>query len=161
MGHDEVLVSSELLVAVEHGRITLRSKSILVSIAGDGCDTRLTEVEAALVLIWARETGLLHEGNDEGAQAAVDVEGNLILDSELGERGNIINHAVREVGSRSNKENGVGVDQSGNRRNIDLIFWSRARDSVELDAEIMACLIKSSVSGIRDNPIKCQSRHNS
>lgn len=56
------------------------------------------------------ETGFLEEGDKERSQAAVDVEGNLALDSEFGEGGDVVDNAVGEVGRGSDKQDGIAVD---------------------------------------------------
>lgn len=79
--------------AVEDGAVALGGEAVFVSVAGDGGDALEAEVERG-----GFEAGLFEEGDEEGAQAAVDVEWEAFLEGKLGERGDVVDDAVREVG---------------------------------------------------------------
>jgi hypothetical protein len=75
-----------------------------VGVAGDAGDTLETEIE---------EFGLkacsLEERNEERAQAAVDMQRDLLLDSQLRQCSDIIDDSVREVWSGADEENSVAI----------------------------------------------------
>jgi hypothetical protein len=64
-----------------------------VRVAGDGGDALESEVEGL-----GLEAGLLEEGDEEGAETAVDVERDGLAEGEAGERGDVVDDAVGEVG---------------------------------------------------------------
>ena len=76
----------------DYDRDSLGRKSVLVVVARDGGDSLDAEVEV-------RKLGavLLREGDDEAAEAAVDVQSDLVLERDLGERRDRVNGSVREL----------------------------------------------------------------
>ena len=67
-------------------------------IAADTGDTLDSEVERPY-----GEPGLLQERHDEAAQAAVDMQTDLVLVRELAKGNDIVLAAIREVDRRANK----------------------------------------------------------
>lgn len=80
------------------------------------------------------------------------MEWDLVFRSKTRQSGNIIDNAVREVGRRSDEKNGVGVDQTTDRIDIDLEVGFRARHAVQFDLEVLASLDKGCVCCIRNDP---------
>jgi len=50
--------------------------------------------------------------HQEGAEAAVDVEGDVAAEREPGEGGDVVDYAVWKVGGGADEENCVGVDKA-------------------------------------------------
>ena len=71
-------------------------KAHLVSVAADGGDALDPEIKRC---DW--ETCLLEEGHDEAAQAAVDMEANLVLRGELAQTDDVILASIWEIDGRS------------------------------------------------------------
>jgi hypothetical protein len=118
-----------------------------VGVAGDGCDTLEAEVEER-----GGEAGGGEEGNDEGAEAAVNVKGDATADSKLGERGDVIDDAVGKVRGRADEEDRVAVYETRHGGDGDLVGGRGAGDEVDLDPEVVAGLVEGSVGCIRENP---------
>ena len=79
-------------MAVSKRRCVFEGKAYFVRVAANRSDALDTEVE------WLDgETCRLEEGHNEASEAAVDVQTNLVLGSELSERDNVVLVAVREV----------------------------------------------------------------
>lgn len=152
VGHDEVLVCTQRAVAVEHDGAALGGKAVLVGIDADAGDTRLAEVEAALVVVRGREAGLFEEGDGEGAQTAVDVQGDLVGDGQPREGRDVVDQAMGEVGGRSDQQHGVGIDEPADGRDVHDVVWGRAGDVVRLDAEVLAGLGECRMGGFRNDP---------
>lgn len=74
------MIAAQGAVAVEDDGVALRGEAVFVRVDADAGDAWQAEVEAALLLVGGRVAGAFEEGDDEGAQAAVDVEGNFVLD---------------------------------------------------------------------------------
>lgn len=152
VGHDEVLVCTERAVAVEHDGAALGGESVLVGIDADAGDSRLAEVEASLLLVRGREAGLLEKGDDEGAQTAVDVQGDLVGDGKTGEGRDVVYQAMGEVRGRSDQQHGVGIDETADGRDVHDVVWGRAGNVVRLDAEVLAGLGECSMGSFRNDP---------
>lgn len=80
------------------------------------------------------------------------MERDLVLSGKAGQGRDIIDNAVGEVGCGANNKNGIGVNQTADSSDIDLVFWSWAGNKVEFDLKVIARLVKRSVSGMRDDP---------
>lgn len=50
-----------------------------------------------------RESGVAHEDHHESAQTGVHVNGNVVLSAQLGDRLDVVDGAVGEVGCRSDE----------------------------------------------------------
>lgn len=74
------------------------------------------------------------------------------LDSEFGQRSDVVDDAMGEVGCGANEEDGVAVDEAGDGGDVDLIGGGGAGDQVDLDAEVFACFAECSVSCFWENP---------
>jgi hypothetical protein len=81
------------LRAVENRGVALGREAVLVGVARDGGDALEAEVEGGRL-----EAGFVEEGDEEGAQAAVDVEREALFEGEFGEGRDVVDDAVREVG---------------------------------------------------------------
>ena len=79
--------------AVEDGGVALGGEAVLVRVAADGGDALEAEVEGG-----GFEAGFFKEGDEEGAEAAVDVQGELLFEGDLGEGRDVVDDTVREVG---------------------------------------------------------------
>jgi hypothetical protein len=119
-----------------------------VSIAADTGNTLKSEIEELRF-----ETGALEERNQEGTETAVNVEPELLSLSKLGQSNNVVHNTVRKVGRRADKHNSVGVDQTRNSLNVDLVVRGRARDEVNLELEVLSSLVEGSVGSLGKNPI--------
>ena len=64
-----------------------------MSVTADACNSFEAEIEELGV-----EAGFLQEGDEERSETAVNVKRDLALQSKSGERGNIIDDTMREVG---------------------------------------------------------------
>lgn len=73
-----------------------------MGVAGDGGDAFDAEIEG-----FGGKAGFFEEGNEEGAEAGVDVEGDAALEGDFGQAGDVINDAVGEVGSGADDLEGV------------------------------------------------------
>jgi hypothetical protein len=60
---------------------------------------------------------------------------------------------VGKVRSRANEENRVGVDQTSDSVDVNLVLRSWAGNEVDLDLEVLGSLAESSVACLRKNPI--------
>lgn len=80
------------------------------------------------------------------------MQGDLALECEFGERGYVVDDAVREIGCRSDDENGVAVDEAGHAGDVNLVRGRWAGHQVDLDTEVFASLLKSCVSGAWEDP---------
>jgi hypothetical protein len=125
----------------------------------DASHTGLTEVETTFFLVRRGEAGLLEKCDNERSQATINMKGDFVLRSKARQGRNIIDNAVGEVGSRSNKKNGVGVDQATDCVDIDLELGLRAGHTVQFDLEIIAGLDESRVGCIRNNPMANEQLH--
>lgn len=79
-GEDEVLVAAQGAVAIEDDGATLGGEAVFVRVSADASDAWKAEVEAALFLVRGGIAGAFKEGDDEGTQAAVDVERDFVLE---------------------------------------------------------------------------------
>ena len=76
----------------------------------DGGYAGTTEVEAAGLGPWGSEASAGEVGHEEGAKAAVDVQGDGVGNGEAGEGGDLVNDAVGVVWGRADQEYRVRVD---------------------------------------------------
>lgn len=149
----KVLIAAVGTVAVEKDGVALGSETILVGVNTDTRDARLTEVETALFLVRGWITRLLEEGNHEGAQAAVNVQGNLVLGSKTGKSGDVVDNAMREVRRRAHQEDSVWVDKTANSTDVDFIVGCWAWNTVQFDLEVFASLVECSMSSVGNDPV--------
>ncbi len=97
-------VAAQVLVAEVDGRGALEGITILVRIAGDGGDPRQAEVEHRHVV-----AQLFDPGQDEAAQAAIDVQANLVLQRQVGELADRVDHTVGIGAGRPSQATVLGV----------------------------------------------------
>ena len=90
-------------------------------VAGDACDAFEGEVEG-----FRGEAGAGEERDHQGAEAAVDVEGERSFESEPREGGDVVNDAVREVGGGADEEDGVAIYKTRDGGDVDLVAWGWA-----------------------------------
>ena len=117
-----------------------RAKAHLVRVARDGRDARDAEVERD-----GGEARALEEGDEEGAEAAVDVQAHArVLDGEVRQRGDVVDCAVGEVRRRADEEDRVGVDGAADFGDLHLARlavdrdWARKRVSLCFSRECSA-----------------------
>lgn len=134
--------------SVEDSRVTLGRKTVLVGITADAGNTLQSEIKEQ-----SFETSTLEEGNQERTQTAVDVEPDVLAKGELGQSRDVVDDTVGEVGSRADQYDRVGVDQTSNSVDVNLVLGSWACDEVKLDLEVLSSLTESSVAGLGENPI--------
>lgn len=118
----------------------------------DRSDTRDAEVEATGLGEWGGEAGAGEVRHKEGAEAAVDVEGNFIRGGEAREGRNFIDDAVGIIRGGANQEYCIGIYEAADFRNGDAVGRSRTCDGVKLDFEIGCCFIECCVRGLRYDP---------
>jgi len=80
------------------------------------------------------------------------VQGDLALESELGEGGDVVDDAVGEVGGGADEEDGVAVDEAGDGGDVDLVVWSWAGDEVDFDTEVGAGFAEGCVCCVWEDP---------
>ena len=88
------------------------------------------------------------EGEDEPAEAAVDVEANLVLEGQLAELGDGVHGAVAVVAGRSNEGNSVTRNGTGHEVEIDLRRHWVDGSFDHLDAEEMTGLGEGGVGSL-------------
>ena len=147
------MVCAELSVAVEDYGVSFGCEPVFVGIATDACDAFEGEVEGG-----GGEPGAREEGDQEGSEAAVYVEGEsaLFAEGEAGEGGDVVDDAVGEVGGGTDEEDGVAIYEGGHGGGVDLVGWGRAGDEVDFDAEVGAGFAEGSVGCFGDDPVVCQ-----
>lgn len=155
VGRDEVLVGAQLGVAVEDDGVAFRSEAVLVGVAAYAGDALEGEVEGD-----GGEASAGEEGDEEGAETAVDVKGELALlaEGETGEGGNVVDDAVGEIRGGADEEDGVAVDEGGDAADVDLVLGGWAGDQMDFDAEIGSSLAKGGVSCFGNDPVTRQWR---
>lgn len=147
-------MASVCATAIQQDRIALRCKAIFVSVHTDAGDTSHAEIEPSFIIVRRWETGLLEERNHKRPKTAVNVKRDLVLGGQAGQRRNVIDNAVREVWCRANEEDSIGIDQPAHSSDVDLVFRRRTGNEVELDFEVIARLIKGSMSSVGDDPVR-------
>lgn len=104
-----------------------------------------------------KELGLepcfIEEGDKEGAEAAVHVQGDSALDGELGEERYVVYDAVREVGGGADEEDCVAVYEARDGGDVDLVAGGWAGDEVDFYAEVGAGFAECGVSCFGENPV--------
>lgn len=81
------------------------------------------------------------------------MQGDAAADGQLGQGGNVVNDAVREVGRRAHEQDRVAVDQAGHAVHVDLVQRRGTGHQVHLDLEVLAGLAESSVCGFGEDPV--------
>lgn len=150
---NEVLVRAEFRRAVEDGAVSLWRKAVLVCVAGDGGNAAEAEVEE-----WCGEASGAEEGDEEGTEAAVDVEGDAAREGELGERGDVVDDAVGEVGGGADEEDRVAVDKARDGGDGDLVRGRGTGDEVDLDPKVVAGFVERGVTSVGKDPGRGVSR---
>lgn len=77
-----------------------------------------------------------------------------LADSEAGERGNIIDDAVREGGGGANEEDGVAIDESRDAGDVNAVGGGGAGDQVNFDAKVGACFEERCMCSFRKDPAR-------
>ncbi|KAI3476294.1 hypothetical protein L1887_62131 [Cichorium endivia] len=140
VGLNVVLEPAQLCAAVQDGGKPLGPKAVLVRVARDRGDAIQTEVERLRV-----KAGLVEEGHEEGAEAAIYVQQNVVTLGEFGEVGDVVDDTVGEVGCGTDEADGVAVDGARDTADVDLARDGVDGDVVHLDAKVGAGLVKGSV----------------
>ena len=99
---------------VEEHRGSLGAVTVFVDVRRDGGDTGNPEIEGRNLI-----TEPFHEGQQETAEAAVHVEGQVMFLRHLTQFGNGIDDPVRVGGRRTDDEDRVSVDQFLHRFHVD------------------------------------------
>ena len=119
---DEILVRAEFGGAVEDDTVAFGCEAIFVRVDRDGGYAGLAEVEASSLVVRGWKAGGGEEGEEEGAEAAVDVEGDLIFGGDAGDGGDVVDNACGVIWAGCNDENGVWIDVSTDRGGGDSVF---------------------------------------
>ena len=143
------MVGAEAGGAVEDGGVAFRGEAVLVGVAADAGDAGEAEIERVGV-----EAGAGEEGDEEGAEAAVDVEGDFVVafQGEGGEGGDVVDDAVGEVGGGADEEDRVAVYKAGDAGCLGAVGRCGAGDQVDFDLEVFAGFAECGVGGLGDDP---------
>ena len=133
--------------AVEHCRVSFRCEAIFVSVAANASDPLENEIKQR-----AFETRLLQKRDHEGSKTAINVKPDFPTDCELRKGLDVVDDAVGEIRRRSNKNDGIGVDQPGNGSDVHLEIWWGTCYQVKLDLEVFGCLVERSVCRLGNDP---------
>ena len=87
---------AQLLARVHDDRRALGGKSVLVGVARDGGDTLDAEIH-----LGDGKAGLFHEGEEEAAEAPVDMEADTPAEGDFGKGLDIVDSTVGESGGRA------------------------------------------------------------
>ena len=93
---------AQAAVAVRQHRGALQAVAVLVGVGRDGGHAGQAEVEDRDVV-----AELLAPRQDEAAEAAVDVQADVVLEGELRELGDRVDRAVGVVAGRADEGDGV------------------------------------------------------
>ena len=116
-------------------------------IAADACHALEGEIERG-----AFEAGAREEGDQEGAEAAVDVQREAFAQGEIGERGDVVDDAMREVWCRADEQDRVAVYEPRDGGHVRAIAGGRAGDEVHADLEVGAGFAEGGVGGFGEDP---------
>lgn len=144
---DKVLVRAQLRGAVQDDRVSLGREAVLVRVARDGRHAPQAEVKGDGV-----EACLLEEGDQEGAEAAVHVQGYVFPGGDFGQGRNVVDDAVWEVGRAAYDEDCVGVDEARDAPGIDLVCGRGAGNELHFDFEVFTCLAEGCVCRVGEDP---------
>lgn len=106
------MVVAEGLGPVEDHATAFRSEAIFVRVDGDGGHARTAEVEATSIRPGGGKAGTRQVGQEEGAEAAVNMQGNRVRNGEAGKSGDLVDNAVRVVGSGADEEDRIRIDEA-------------------------------------------------
>jgi hypothetical protein len=93
VGGDEVLVSAKGGRTIENGTVSFGSEPVFVCVARDGGYAFETEIEE-----FRFEAGFFEERDEKRTETTVYVKRNLAFEGDLGERGDVVDDSMREVG---------------------------------------------------------------
>ncbi len=128
------------LSAEGEDRGALQGVAVLVGVGRDRGHAGQAVVEDGYVV-----AELLAEGQDEAAQAAVDVEADPLLEGQFAERGDGVDRAVAVVAGRADDGHRLVVDVVGHPVHVDQGGQRVHRGVAELDAEEVAGLVEGRV----------------
>ncbi|OAQ97064.1 hypothetical protein LLEC1_00950 [Akanthomyces lecanii] len=134
--------------AVEHRRVALGREAVLVRVDADAGHALEAKVKRLRL-----EAGLFEAGNDKGAEAAVDVQPELVAQRQARQPRDVVDDAVREVGRGAYEQDGVAVDEARDAAQVDLVVGRGAVDKVHLDLEVVGGLAEGRVRGHGENPV--------
>ena len=80
------------------------------------------------------------------------MERDPVVQSETGERRDIIDDPVRVIGDGTDQEDRIGVDQAADAGNRDTIAWGGTVDGVEFYLEVVGGFIEGGMRSGGDNP---------
>ena len=143
LGLVEVLAPTKRRVAERHHGRALQAVAVLVGVRAHRGDARQAVVEHL-----ERVAQLLAEGQDEPAQAAVDVQADAALDRQLGHLADRVDRAVAVVAGRADDRHGVLVDLGAHRSHVGLGAHRVDRHVPLLEAEQLGRLAERRVGGL-------------
>lgn len=146
VGGDEILVGAEGGGAVEDGGVALGGEAVFMRVAAYAGDAFEGEVEG-----FGFEASAGEKGDEEGAEAAVDVEGELAFQRKARKRRNVVDDAVGKAGGGADKEDGVAVYEAGDGGEVHAVGGGGAVDEVDFDFEVGACFAESGVGGFGED----------
>mmetsp|Transcript_23326 Transcript_23326/g.57898 ORF Transcript_23326/g.57898 Transcript_23326/m.57898 type:complete len:359 (-) Transcript_23326:372-1448(-) len=140
LGDESVHRVAQLRRREHHDRGSLWREAILVRVARDAGHAAHAEVAFARQV----EARLLHEGQQEAAEAAVDVQPAASRSGDAREAFDRIDCAVGELRRRADDGDGVRVDEPAHVVEVDLHGGVDARVA-QLDAEVLRRLVEGGV----------------
>ena len=146
---DKVLVGAELCGAVEDDAVAFGCEAVFVRVDRDGGYAGLAEVEASSLVVRGWKAGGSEEGEEEGAEAAVDVEGDLIFGGDAGDGGDVVDNACRVIWAGCNDEDGVWIDVSTDRGGGDSVFGCGTVHDMEFDLEVFGGFVEGASLFVR------------
>jgi hypothetical protein len=106
---DEILVLAHGPGAIQNDTVTFGCKPVFVRVYRYGGHAWTAEVKATGFCPWGSEACAGEVGHEEGAEAAVDVEGDGVGDCETGEGGDLVDDAMGVVGRGADEEDRVRI----------------------------------------------------
>mmetsp|Transcript_49440 Transcript_49440/g.127588 ORF Transcript_49440/g.127588 Transcript_49440/m.127588 type:complete len:388 (-) Transcript_49440:228-1391(-) len=146
VGDVAVHVTPQLARGEEHDGGALGCEAVLVGVARDGRHARHAEVG-----LRRREAGLVHEGVQEPAKAAVHVQANLLPQRDLREVLYGVDRAVGVLAAGAHDRHGVAVDQARNMLQVHLLRGGHGPRFLDEDAEVVPGLVERGVRGVADH----------
>ena len=133
--------------AVEERGCAFGREAVFVRVAADAADAFEGEVERR-----RGEAGAGEEGDQEGAEAAVDVQGEGSAERKPRECRDVVDDAVRERRRGPDEQDRVAVDEPGHAGDVGAVRGGRAADQMNFNAEVAAGFEEGGVCGFRDDP---------
>lgn len=135
---------------VDKETLTLGTEGVLVRVARDCCDAGNAEVKLGQAVTESRP---LRERDNEGSEAAVDVQPTLVLACQGGQVFDGVDDTVGEVGGRTDNHNRVRVDEALHGLDVGLASARVDGHNVQLDAKVLRRLPKGGVGCGWNDPV--------